>query len=79
VVTIDTPLTDPQIAAASAAFDRLLPFQEPKEGEKPRYRYSLTCSYFVRKSWKSFSILFSRRWPRRRSAPTRCTSSRPPS
>jgi hypothetical protein len=46
VVTIDTPLTQQQIADASAAFDRLLPFKEPKEGEKPRYRYGLTCSYY---------------------------------
>jgi ectoine hydroxylase-related dioxygenase (phytanoyl-CoA dioxygenase family) len=39
-VTIDTPLTAQEIANASAAFDRLLPFQEGK------YRPSLTCSYF---------------------------------
>jgi hypothetical protein len=39
-VTIDTPLAVEEIAAASAAFDRLLPFQ----GGNPRP--SLTCSYF---------------------------------
>lgn len=44
-VTIDTPLTDQQVADAAAALDRLLPFQEPPEGQKPRYRYALTCSY----------------------------------
>jgi hypothetical protein len=43
-VTIDTPLTDAQIAAASAALDRLLPFRTGGEG-RPRYRVSLTCSY----------------------------------
>lgn len=44
-VTIDTPLTDAQVRGAAAALDRLLPFEEPPEGQKPRYRYSLTCSY----------------------------------
>jgi len=38
-VTIDTPVTAQEIAEASAAMDRLLPFQEK------RYRPSLTCSY----------------------------------
>jgi len=38
--TIDTPLTGAQIAAASEAFDRLMP---PREG---RARASLTCSYY---------------------------------
>ena len=28
-VTIDTPLTQQQLTAASAVFDRLLPFSEP--------------------------------------------------
>src|SRR5215212_2436432 len=45
VVTIDTPLTEAQIAAASAAFDRLLPFTAPAEGQSPRYRVGMTCSY----------------------------------
>lgn len=45
-VTIDTPLTEEQIAAASAAFDRLLPRPEPQEGRPPRYRSSRTCDYF---------------------------------
>jgi ectoine hydroxylase-related dioxygenase (phytanoyl-CoA dioxygenase family) len=44
-VTIDTPLTAAQVAAASAALDRLLPFSEPGPGQSPRYRASLTCSY----------------------------------
>ena len=39
-VTIDTPLTQDQIAAASAAFDRLMPFREGHA------RASLTCSYY---------------------------------
>jgi hypothetical protein len=45
-ITIDTPLTEAQIAGALAAIDRLLPFQEPEPGQKPRYRGSLTCSYY---------------------------------
>jgi len=44
-VTIDTPLTEQQVEAASAALDRLIPFQSPAEGQKPRYRTSQTCSY----------------------------------
>jgi hypothetical protein len=44
-VTIDTPLTEPQIAAASAAFDRLLPFPAPQQGQPQRYRVGMTCSY----------------------------------
>jgi ectoine hydroxylase-related dioxygenase (phytanoyl-CoA dioxygenase family) len=43
-VTIDTPLTEAQIAAASAAFDRRLPFSAPQDGRPPRYRVSMTCS-----------------------------------
>jgi hypothetical protein len=43
-VTIDTPLTGAQIAAASAALDRLLPFTTSPEG-RPRFRASMTCSY----------------------------------
>ncbi len=39
-VTIDTPLTAQEIAAACAAFDRLLPFREGK------FRPSLTSCYF---------------------------------
>jgi hypothetical protein len=45
VVTIDTPLTVAQIAAASEAFDRLIPFTPPPEGQRPRYRVAMTCSY----------------------------------
>jgi hypothetical protein len=44
-VTIDTPLTGQQIAAAGAALDRLLPFRPGEEGRPPRYRASMTCSY----------------------------------
>jgi ectoine hydroxylase-related dioxygenase (phytanoyl-CoA dioxygenase family) len=39
-VTIDTPLTARQIADASAAFDRLMPYREGHP------RASLTCSYY---------------------------------
>ena len=45
-VTIDTPLSPQQIIAASAAFDRLLPFQDPPAGEKPQYRRGQTCSFY---------------------------------
>ncbi len=45
-VTIDTPLTQQQLTAASTVFDRLLPFCEPKTGEKPRYRVSTTCTFY---------------------------------
>src|SRR5687767_10851359 len=44
-VTIDTPLTEAQITAASAAFDRLLPLPAPQEGQPQRYRVGMTCSY----------------------------------
>lgn len=43
-VTIDTPLTEAQIAAASAAMDRLLPSISPQDGQA-RHRASMTCSY----------------------------------
>jgi hypothetical protein len=41
-VTIDTPLSAADIAAAGAAIQRQLPFDEASG----RYRYSATCSYF---------------------------------
>ena len=41
-VTIDTPLTQQQLTAASDVFDRLL----PGPGEKPRYRVSTTCTFY---------------------------------
>src|SRR3712207_5006347 len=41
-VTIDTPLTGEQIAAAVAVLDRLLPFRPAEEGRPARYRASLT-------------------------------------
>jgi hypothetical protein len=44
-VTIDTPLTEAQITAASAAFDRLLPLPTPQEGQPQCYRVGTTCSY----------------------------------
>src|SRR5947209_1108880 len=44
-VTIDTPLTPAQIAAAAAALDRRLPFTPASEGRPPRYRLQETCSY----------------------------------
>ncbi|MSS73189.1 MAG: hypothetical protein EXS64_17105 [Candidatus Latescibacteria bacterium] len=42
VVTVDTPFTDRQIAEASAAFDRLMPFQAPAPGQAPRHRVAVT-------------------------------------
>ena len=45
-VTIDTPLTQQQLSAASAAFDHLLPFSEPEAEEEPRYRVSTTCTFY---------------------------------
>ncbi|MCW3054055.1 MAG: hypothetical protein JWN14_3225, partial [Chthonomonadales bacterium] len=36
-ITIDTPLTEAQIEAASAVLDGLLPFQAAAEGQRPRY------------------------------------------
>jgi hypothetical protein len=44
-VTVDTPLTSQQIAAATATMDRLLPFQPATADRPARYRSSLTCSY----------------------------------
>jgi hypothetical protein len=45
VVTIDTPLTPEQIAAASAALDQQMPFTLPGEGQPPHHRLQKTCSY----------------------------------
>ncbi len=45
-VTIDTPLTQQQLSAASAVFDRLLPFRDPEAGEQLRHRVGLTCSFY---------------------------------
>lgn len=42
VVTVDTPFTDRQIADASAAFDRLMPFRAPEPGQPPRRRVAVT-------------------------------------
>lgn len=42
--TVNTPLLPSQIAAASAALDRLLSFRE-QPGERPRHRVGLTCSF----------------------------------
>jgi hypothetical protein len=39
-VTIDSPFTDEHITRATEAFDRLLPFVEPGEGEAPQHRVS---------------------------------------
>ena len=41
-VTIDTPLSDGDIAAAAVTVERLLPF----DASSGRYRYSATCSYY---------------------------------
>ena len=45
-VTIDTPLTTKEIAAAAAAIDELLPFQAAEPGQAPRFRYGATCNYY---------------------------------
>ncbi|MYE90621.1 hypothetical protein F4X33_16675, partial [Candidatus Poribacteria bacterium] len=45
-VTIDTPLTQQQLSAASTVFDHLLPFSEPEAGEETRYRFSTTCTFY---------------------------------
>src|ERR1043165_8171383 len=42
-VTIDTPLTEEQVSAASAALDRLLPFESGQGGS--RARVGMTCSF----------------------------------
>jgi hypothetical protein len=44
-VTVDTPLTAGQVAAAAAALSRLLPLPTPAPGQKQRYRAAQTCSY----------------------------------
>jgi hypothetical protein len=44
-VTVDTPLSPAQIAAAAAALERLLPLPPRQEGEPQRYRAAMTCSY----------------------------------
>ena len=41
-VTVGTPFTGPEMAAADGAFDRLMPFQAPPPGTPPRYRVSVT-------------------------------------
>ena len=45
-VTIDTPLTTRQIAAAAAAIDKLAPFKEAESGQTPRFRYGATCNFY---------------------------------
>ncbi|MCE2449992.1 MAG: phytanoyl-CoA dioxygenase family protein [Candidatus Latescibacteria bacterium] len=45
-VTIDTPLTAKEIAAAAAAIDALLPFQAAEPDQAPRFRYGATCNYY---------------------------------
>ena len=40
-VTIDTPLTEAQVAAVSDTFDRLLPLVEPEDGTLPRFRVGM--------------------------------------
>ena len=45
-VTIDTPLTTKEIAAAAAAIDALLPFQAAEPDQAPRFRYGATCNYY---------------------------------
>ena len=45
-VTIDTPLTTKEIAAAAAAIDALLPFKPAEPDQAPRFRYGATCNYY---------------------------------
>ena len=45
-VTIDTPLTTKEIAAAAAAIDALLPFKAAEPDQAPRFRYGATCNYY---------------------------------
>ena len=45
-VTIDTPLTTKEIAAAAAAIDALLPFKPAEPNQAPRFRYGATCNYY---------------------------------
>lgn len=45
-VTIDTPLTTREIAAAAAAIDTLLPFKDAEPGQTPRFRIGATCNYY---------------------------------
>ena len=45
-VTIDTPLTTEEIAAATTAIDALLPFQAAEPDQAPRFRYGATCNYY---------------------------------
>ena len=45
-VTIDTPLTTKEIAAAAATIDELLPFKAAEPGQAPRFRYGATCNYY---------------------------------
>ena len=45
-VTIDTPLTTKEIAAAAAAIDALLPFKAAEPNQAPRFRYGATCNYY---------------------------------
>jgi hypothetical protein len=45
-VTLNTPFTSDQVAAASAAIDLLLPHKEADDGEPHRYRFSATCNFY---------------------------------
>ncbi|MDA0745353.1 MAG: phytanoyl-CoA dioxygenase family protein [bacterium] len=45
-VTVDSPLTEQQLAAASAAYDRLLPLAPPGESGQVRYRLGSTCEFY---------------------------------
>jgi hypothetical protein len=45
-VTIDTPLTPEEIAAADIAISEQLPFKEPSEGEETRYRHGASGDIF---------------------------------
>ncbi|MEE3258226.1 MAG: phytanoyl-CoA dioxygenase family protein [Candidatus Latescibacterota bacterium] len=45
-VTIDTPLTQNEIAAAAKAIDALLPFKEAEPGQEQRFRFGATCNFY---------------------------------
>ena len=60
-VTIDTPLTQQQLSAASAVFDRLLPFSEPEAGENRATESAQRVPFTSRNCSTSSSIHFLRR------------------
>jgi ectoine hydroxylase-related dioxygenase (phytanoyl-CoA dioxygenase family) len=45
-VTVDSPLTEQQMSAAAAVYDRVLPFVESDNAEQSRYRLSNACQFY---------------------------------